>query len=152
MRLEFNVNLHLHADVVVGDEEHCRGSCAHHTGGKRWKVSSCSCGLGSAVVFSGHRVLVMDKQREGLWKAACENGSALVLTGLGVTCRRASPFLPSLLLLPSCPVVPAVCAGRLVSAIPPSLPKGLSTSWLVSSVLLYPPPLFFYTFAHSRCF
>lgn len=118
-----------HVDAVVvlssKDEECCQGSCAHCTWSKQWRVS-CSCSLGSAVLFTGCCVLVMDKQWERLWKAACENGSALLLTELGVLCRKELP----LFCLPSssspCPLLCQLCvmAGWCVQFLL-CFPKGL---------------------------
>lgn len=71
------------------DEEHCWSCCAHCAPVNSEKSPSVLAVWG---LLSVQWVLVMDKQRERLWKATCENSNALLLTERGVMCRAELPL------------------------------------------------------------
>lgn len=150
LRSEFNVNLHLPGGVVVVLVQQgwgaLPGTLCPLLPKEQWKVF-CTGTLGFALCPV---VLVMDKQRERLWKAGCENSSASLLTQRGVMCR--AELLPLFSFPPLPPLFPCCASCMLwhIGAVSPLLPSRFSRSSSVLFSVVFPlPPVFLHVFVHS---
>lgn len=128
------------------DEEHCQGRCAHCSP----KNSGKSPVLALWGLLSVRWVLLMDKQGERLWKAGCENSSALLLAQRGVMCR--AELLPLFSFPPLPPLFPcsASCMLWQIGAVSLLLPSRFSTPSSVLFSVVFPLlPVFLHVFVHS---